>query len=164
MSNTETQTPINFTLTKEHIKTVCKPGKGKKTCAYLSGGSNGLKCAKFSPLMNIIGDRLRKKEMRAQGDNCDALLGEILKQKAELIGKKAMNIEKMPTIEEEGVVEDLIYNKGKNWFSIMFKPTKSSAYAIGFSTKSLEITNSPDSITFELAGMGAFAGQLKISL
>lgn len=61
-------------LTEEHVKSVCKPGKGNKTCRYLTAGSDGFECAKVSGdpgTARMMDERVEKKEAAARGNNCN---------------------------------------------------------------------------------------------
>jgi hypothetical protein len=61
-------------LTDEHVKKVCKPAEGDKTCRYLTlGGRSGFECSKVSGDTSIahhVDDRVKNNEMSAKGNNC----------------------------------------------------------------------------------------------
>lgn len=54
---------------KEHVKGVCKVGRGDECCAYLVIG-HGFECAKGTSLAYTIERRLALGTMNAKGDNC----------------------------------------------------------------------------------------------
>jgi hypothetical protein len=59
-------------LTDEHVNTVCLPGKGMRTCRYLTVISRGWQCAKLMPdLADVINERVARETMVARGDNCE---------------------------------------------------------------------------------------------
>ncbi len=59
------------TIIEEHVKEICKLGKGSETCAYLMMSSDGWECAKDNPSIEVmILKRLQEGTIRAQGDNC----------------------------------------------------------------------------------------------
>jgi hypothetical protein len=55
--------------TNEHIDTVCRPGCGASSCAFLMFGG-GFECAKGGEFELFIRRRLADETMTAQGDNC----------------------------------------------------------------------------------------------
>lgn len=62
----------------EHVDTVCRPGAGPETCAYLTlrpvDDRMGYSCAKFMPgVREAIEERLIEGTMKAQGDNCSGV-------------------------------------------------------------------------------------------
>lgn len=57
-------------LTSDHVKKVCNPGQGAKTCSFLIGGAGGLECAKGTMWQAQIAERRAAKTMDARGDNC----------------------------------------------------------------------------------------------
>jgi len=55
----------------DHIKNVCKLGKGVKCCKYLVGGAKGLECMRIDEAnKKVIDDNWNQVEHIAQGDNC----------------------------------------------------------------------------------------------
>jgi len=57
-------------LDKEHLKNVCKLGRGAVTCSYLGMGTEGAECLKSTSFQRIINQRRAEKSIRAIGDNC----------------------------------------------------------------------------------------------
>lgn len=56
----------------EHIKNVCKVGKGNECCRYLVVGPQGLECVKhIQEMKEHLDTRVTEKTMVARGDNCD---------------------------------------------------------------------------------------------
>lgn len=60
-------------LTDDHVDKVCLPGKGVRTCRYLTVmGGAGWNCAKFRyDLAGIIDQRVAQGTMVARGNNCE---------------------------------------------------------------------------------------------
>lgn len=61
--------------TDRHLDSVCRPGHGGDTCAYLTmrpvAGGSIWQCAKSDPIVTeAIRERLAQGTMKAQGDNC----------------------------------------------------------------------------------------------
>lgn len=52
----------------DHVKNVCKIGRGADCCKYLTVGSNGFECAKLTSLKLAID---RRDNMNAKSDNCE---------------------------------------------------------------------------------------------
>lgn len=159
---------IDFKLTHDHIKKVCKPGNEAQTCRFLAmgpGGVEGFYCAKFGLLTNTINESADSGQMNARGNNCDALLGEIIKAKSTLIGKKVFYKETMPTIEITGTLEDIIYEKDKNSLSLKVRGDEEKDLPLDVhNLKYLQITREPDGFVFSACGLGTFAGSTKIFL
>lgn len=63
---------------KDHVKEVCKIGKGEACCAYLVVGPKGFECAKGTTLVYTIEHRLAMGAMNAKGDNCLGITAEFL--------------------------------------------------------------------------------------
>lgn len=62
---------MSTTITEDHVKETCQPGKGSETCAYLMMSPDGWECAKDSAGFEaMIDKRLRERTIRAQGNNC----------------------------------------------------------------------------------------------
>lgn len=57
---------------KEHVKEICKLGKGEECCAYFVMGP-GFMCAKGTTLAYTIELRLAAGTMNAKGDNCQGI-------------------------------------------------------------------------------------------
>ena len=57
-------------LPNGHEEKVCKAGCGEATCAFLTAGGDGFRCAKDSVIEKNIRQRLAEGTMRAKGDNC----------------------------------------------------------------------------------------------
>ena len=154
---------IPFKLTNEYTKEVCKIGAGKDTCRYLVMGPDGFTCGKFDTfLMPIINDRMAKNTMGAQGDNCDALLGEIIKAKSDFLGKKVEYAETMPSYQLYGTVADLLHDKERKSFTIYIKDDGKVPVPHSIDTDMLGISDKGDHFVFEISGVGALAGSTKI--
>lgn len=70
----ETGFAFGFT---DHVRDVCRPGDGARTCRYLTGelpmfgGGSGLHCARFYPALAArIDERVAEGTMVAQAINC----------------------------------------------------------------------------------------------
>lgn len=63
--------PSENPLTEDHIASVCKLGKGAKTCRYLSMDAKGWDCLKNTTLSWQLDERVRKGVITAQGNNCE---------------------------------------------------------------------------------------------
>lgn len=61
------------------LKEVCKIGQGSPCCRYLLLGSSGFECAKMSEGYKELIDRNWNETKSAQGDNCDGLNSNELK-------------------------------------------------------------------------------------
>jgi len=55
----------------DHVRNVCKPGKGGDTCRYLVMGADGWECAKHSSLAALLDARVASESIVARGDNCE---------------------------------------------------------------------------------------------
>lgn len=61
----------------DHLKAVCRIGKGADCCRYIVGGAEGLECAKHQPsLKDQIDRRVLWGAFKAVADNCDGLKDE----------------------------------------------------------------------------------------
>jgi len=59
-------------LSDKHLRSICKIGKGKKTCRYLGVGRDGFECLKGQVAIALhIDARVEEGTMNAEGDNCD---------------------------------------------------------------------------------------------
>ena len=78
--------------TQKHVIEICKMGQGKETCRYLATGSRW-ECLKTSCLLKKnIDKKVENGEMIAKGDNCQGLLGLVIRNQRELKGKKVSYI------------------------------------------------------------------------
>jgi len=154
-------TDISFKLTDKHIKHVCKIGKKEKTCRFLALGEL-FSCEKFGSLGCTINDRVKENKMVARGDNCDGLLGVIIENKADLIGKKVKYKESFPTIVIDGTVKDLVFEKEKKEFTLHIDAGENS-FPFMINTDYLEISNTEKIIRFSVSGVGLIAGFAEIS-
>ena len=71
-------------LTKEHIKSVCKPAKGKETCRYFCAGAEGFVCARVSgdtSIAHAMDSRVREGTAGAQSINCGGRYGSVAPSK-----------------------------------------------------------------------------------
>jgi hypothetical protein len=57
-------------IDRDHVKTVCKIGRGAECCRYLMAGGNGFECAKHTTLASVLDNRVAFDEINAKGDNC----------------------------------------------------------------------------------------------
>ena len=56
-------------MTVEEAEEICRLGKGKECCAFLTAGVNGFECIKMSyPLNSTIHRRLEEGTMNAKGE------------------------------------------------------------------------------------------------
>lgn len=53
-----------------HVKTMCRPGEGAETCAFLLAGPDGLECAKGTGIEAMLRKRVEAETIIARGDNC----------------------------------------------------------------------------------------------
>ena len=63
-----------------HIKEVCKIGKGHECCRYLTMGPKGWDCEKKSSLKEHLDRRVELGSMNARGDNCEGKTGKELNE------------------------------------------------------------------------------------
>jgi hypothetical protein len=57
-----------------HLRNVCKIGKGHETCRHLFAGASGFECGKLDPNLKELQDtRAFADLVTAQGDNCDGV-------------------------------------------------------------------------------------------
>ena len=59
-------------IPEEHVKNVCKVGKGAECCRYITMGADGWSCEKLTSLAAVIDKRAAT--MNAKGDNCAGIL------------------------------------------------------------------------------------------
>lgn len=64
-------------LTEEHLKSVCRFGKGEETCSFLTMSVDGFECAKGTSIEPIITQRRAAGTMVAKGDNCEGRQGAV---------------------------------------------------------------------------------------
>lgn len=60
-------------LTKKHLDEICRVGKGKSCCRYLTFNVKGFSCARVDGntyLAITLDDRVRENTMTTQGSNC----------------------------------------------------------------------------------------------
>lgn len=56
----------------EHVKNVCKIGKGNACCRYLVVGPKGLECVKhIQEMKEHLDEKVTGMTIVARGDNCD---------------------------------------------------------------------------------------------
>lgn len=63
----------NRKIPKAHLDTACCPYHKEKTCRYMALSRIGYVCMKKSPAKNKLDEMVKKKEMVAQGNNCEGL-------------------------------------------------------------------------------------------
>lgn len=66
--------PAELLLTTAHIKKVCQPGCGERTCKYLVVSPEGVECAKGSAIGLVWSIEFNSK-MKSKGDNCLGKMG-----------------------------------------------------------------------------------------
>ncbi|PCI20155.1 hypothetical protein COB64_02490 [Candidatus Wolfebacteria bacterium] len=146
----------------EHIEKTCKPGKGKKTCRYLTMTSNGWSCAKYNSIKDTIDDRVSKGEMKAVGDNCDGILGQIIENQELLQGKRIEYKERMPSFETSGVLEKVEIKDGELCFIADWEGETEGTISI--TVDNLDVNVLLDRITFGVLGLDHIAGRTTIFL
>ncbi len=148
--------------TEEQVKNVCQPGQGEKTCRYLTAGGRPLwYCAKASSLKAALDERVAKGTMKARGDNCGGLLGLIMDNQEDLVGKKVEYKETMPTCVSNGTFTIMeIKDKFLNLFWKVGEKEENTGYNIDY----LGISLIRQSIIFEIAGIGIMGGTVTIDL
>lgn len=58
-------------ISKEHVESLCRPGKGPATCSFLGAGPEGWKCVKDDPGISVVIQQRREaKTIGAMADNC----------------------------------------------------------------------------------------------
>jgi len=148
--------------TEEHVRDVCKFQQGKATCRYLALQPGGLCCVKASGLREIIDQRVQAGDFGSLGDNCDGPLGLIIANKSELIGNPLEYTETMPSRSASGTLRDIL--KEDNTVHVAADWEGDANSDRWFNEEHLEITVTPIAVTFGVAGLGAFAGQMTIHL
>ncbi len=143
---------------QQRVEKVCVPGSGAKTCRYLTMGGSGWDCAKTSSLRRALDERAS--EMNAKGDNCGGLLELILANQELLQGREVIYEESMPSFRSTGLFKN-IEQKGRD---LIINWKDGDAKNTSFSKDYLAISVDGSSITFEVAGLGNFAGRVQISL
>ncbi len=66
---------MSATIAQDHLDSVCLPGKGETTCAFLMMTPGGMECAKGTGVETTIRQRLAEGTMAAKGDNCTGWTG-----------------------------------------------------------------------------------------
>ncbi|MBI4118341.1 MAG: hypothetical protein HY455_02315 [Parcubacteria group bacterium] len=149
--------------TEQHVREVCKLGQGEKSCRYLAmGGRGGWTCLRAKQKEYLDG-RVANGQLQAKGDNCEGVLGELLKNKASLVGKRVRYQEQMPTLEVAGVLRDLrVEGDMLHIIADWEGETMGQGCTINIDYLNLDIT--PASITMSISGLGSFAGITTIFL
>lgn len=57
-------------LSEKQQKTVCRFGRGKMECRYITSGLDGVQCQKHTALRVVIDLRVALKQKKEQGDHC----------------------------------------------------------------------------------------------
>jgi hypothetical protein len=57
----------------KYLKEICKVGQGTVCCRYIVAGTEGITCAKLTPLKDEIDHRVKAGLFIAQGDNCEGI-------------------------------------------------------------------------------------------
>lgn len=146
-----------FNLTDEHLKNFCLAGGSRiNKCRFLDLDGHFF-CTKYTPRgmqQEGIGNNL--------GDNCDAFLDSIMKDKMEFIGKKAMYIKYVPKYLVTYVeVLDLIFDKENKLLFINIK-TEESTFLVEMETDCLLIINQKETLEFSCTGQEELFSRLQI--
>lgn len=150
---------FEFQLKDEHIRSVCKPGCESKTCKFLVMSPSGFTCAKFTGLAF----ELSGKEMMAEGNNCDALLGIIIENKKDLIGKTVKYEESCPTYVFSGTLKDIFLKNG--FVNITIRNSEDEQFTSNLNSDSCVISQNEKELRFHTPGMlAAFCGEITIVL
>ena len=56
---------------QNHVRNVCKIGKGAACCRYLAGDGQGMACVKHHAAARVVDARVAAGTMGARGNNCD---------------------------------------------------------------------------------------------
>jgi hypothetical protein len=135
---------------KEHLREKCRPMAGSDTCRYLTCGAEGFRCAKFTGLREAIDKQ--KDAMRAKGDNCEGILAVIVDHAQELVGKRVLCEEIMPTRITKGSLMDIEIEENGNLSISWEEKEKGRDYLYSFSVRSLRIAISNLKIKFSFSG------------
>jgi len=60
-------------LKDEHVRNICKIGKGEDCCRYLGLGENGFECLKYTEYALQLDLRVFEKTITARGSNCPGI-------------------------------------------------------------------------------------------
>jgi hypothetical protein len=63
----------------DNLLHICKIGQGADCCKYLLVGSGGFECAKAEGYKKMVDDNWNEHKS-AQGDNCDGIIKEVLRE------------------------------------------------------------------------------------
>ncbi len=149
---------------EEHVDKFCRPGRGEKTCCYLTMAKGGWDCAKATALKQTIDARVVEGTMNSKGDNCQGLLGLILKRWQELKGARVRYEESMPSIQEEGTLQEIGVRDGILQMNVSWRG-QTEEFSPTINTDCLDISVVDNSIVFDVAGLpGSFAGKTTIFL
>ncbi len=149
---------------EEHVDKFCKPGRGEKTCRYLTMTKDGWNCAKATALRQEIDARVANGTMNSKGDNCQGLLGLILKRHQELEGARVRYEESMPSVQKEGTLQEIGVRDGILQINVGWKG-QTEEFSPSINTDCLDISVVDNSIVFGVAGVpGSFAGKTTIFL
>ena len=149
---------LNFP-TEKHVEKFCKLGEGEETCRYFSlamGGSPRWSCEKTSSVKRLIDERIGQGTMNAKGDNCEGLLGLIMDNQKQLEGKRLEYSESMPSYRSSGVFKRMEIKSG---ILCLVWEEGGKKESNSLSVNDLGITVARQSITFDIAGLGSFAGR-----
>lgn len=147
---------------EERVKEVCKPGNGDKTCRYLTMGTRGWSCAKASSLKKTLDEKVVTNQMHAKGDNCDGLVGEILKYAEALKSMQTSYSESMPSFEDNGVLKEIYVKDGMLYITAIWDQNGEQTYS--YSLDYIDIDLIAYSITFGISGLGTFGGRTTVYL
>jgi len=150
--------------TEEHVKNVCKPGSGSKTCRYLtmSMSSGRWDCAKYGSLRRTLDERVANNTINAKGDNCGGLLGIILENQKEKVGKRIKWEERSPTYKEVGAFQRMEVKDNMLYVTALWDERGEDS--ISFNLDYLDIRVAPLSVKLSLAGLGMFGGEATLYL
>jgi len=144
----------------DQVEKFCQPGKGKKTCRYLTVDKRGFGCAMTGILKKNIDKRVEEGEMVASSINCEGVLGLVLSRQEGLKGNKIIHKETMPNFQIEGVFQEMKTENGQLFLIAHWKGE--GMERAFYKTDSLNIEVKPHGITFGISGLRTFYGETTI--
>lgn len=111
---------LNFDLS-ESLFDLCKPDMGKNTCRFLEFCHGTPTCTRFTSEGVERNKNAETETQYEQGSGCDAGLGDILKIKSQLIGKKVQYSYENHVFNETMFVGDIIFNKHRKKLIIQIR-------------------------------------------
>ena len=134
-----TKTKWSF-LTEEHISKCCRPGKGRKTCRYLTMCPDGWDCEKSTSMGQLLDEDVKTNTIVAQGNNCPGVIGFLCEGKliGELKGKKVFHEESTPPYQVIGTIKELFVSDGILYLKAKWEDGKEFTPAIALSYLTLD--------------------------